>query len=493
MHLATSLAAALWLGAFGPTPTPLPVATLPPHAAPSPLPAPSPTPSQPGLTNDQMSKIDQIALDQLREQTVPGLSLAVVRDGRVVYSRGYGYASLELQQTAQDSSLYEIGSITKQFTACAILLLADEGRITLDMPLSFFIPDFPRAKDITVRDLLTMRSGVPDYTDQPGVDTKAFGPATPTDIVATVKSLPLDFTPGTQWEYSNTNYVLLGIVIEKASGQSYANYVNGKITRLLAMRATSYGNVAASSPDLATGYNFDGQRIKPDKPWNLDWAYSSLGLVSNVLDLAVFDSALLQGKVVTMTSLREMWTPTSLKDGSKIPYGYGWSIESLYGHREIDDNGGLPGYNGRNATFPNDKFDVVVLGNSKAFNPGPAVRRIFELFYPPTPAQIAAQNQGDDVVLARARDVFKKLQTGSIDASMLLPVTAKRLTPKLMSQARSSLGRLGTPVRFEQTDKYALGTQTTYFYRLTFKQAVLGFEVSFDSAGKIGDLTVTPL
>jgi D-alanyl-D-alanine carboxypeptidase len=493
MHLATSLAAALWLGAFSPTPTPLPVATLPPHTAPSPLPAPSPGPSQPGLTNDQMSKIDQIALDQLREQTVPGLSLAVVRDGRVVYSRGYGYSALELQQTAQDSSLYEVGSITKQFTACAILLLADEGRITLDMPLSLFVPDFPRGKEITVRDLLTMRSGIADYTDQPGVDTKVFGPATPADIVATVKSLPLDFTPGTQWEYSNTNYVLLGIVIEKASGQSYGNSVNEKITRPLAMRATSYGNFAASSPDLATGYVFDGQRIKPDKPWNLDWAYSSLGLVSNVLDLAVFDSALLQGKVITLTSLREMWTATSLKDGSKIPYGYGWSIESLYGHREIDDNGGLPGYNGRNATFPNDKFDVVVLGNSKSFDPGPAVRRIFELFYPPTPDQIAAQKQGDDVALGRARDVFKKLQAGSIDASMLLPTTAKRLTPKLMSQARSTLLRLGAPLRFEQTDNYTLGTQTTYFYRLTFKQAVLGFEISFDSAGKIGDLTVNPL
>ena len=492
MHLATSLAAALWLGALGPTPTPMPVATLPPRAA-TPVPAPSPTASQPGLTNDQMTKIDQIAVDQLREQTVPGLSLAVVRDGRLVYSRGYGYSSLELQQTARDASLYEIGSITKQFTACAILLLADEGRITLDMPLSYFVPDFTRAKEITVRDLLTMRSGIQDYTDQPDIDTKAFNPATPADIVATMKALPLDFAPGTQWEYSNTNYVLLGMVIEKASGQTYGNYVYDKIIRPLGMRATSYGNNAASSPDLATGYTFDGQRIKPDKPWNLDWAYSALGLVSNVLDLTVFDTALLQGKVVTLSSLREMWTAASLKDGTKIPYGYGWSIESLYGHREIDDNGGLPGYNGRNATFPNDKFAVVVLGNSKAFNAGPAVRRIFEMFYPPTPDQVAAQKQGDDVALARARDVFRKLQTGSIDASMLLPSTAKRLTPKLMAQARSTLGRLGAPTRIDQTDKYVLGNQTVYSYRLTFKQAVLGLEVSFDRAGKIGELTVNPL
>ena len=492
MILATSVAAALWFGA-GPTPTPLPVATLPPSGRAAPVPAPSPTPSQPGLTAGQISKIDQIAFRQLGEQAVSGISLAVVRDGRVVYSRGYGFSSIELQQTARDTSLYELGSITKQFTAASILLLASEGRITLDMPLSVFVPDVTRAKDITLRDLLTMRSGIPDYTDQPGFDSKVFGSATPADIVGMVKGLPLDFDPGTQWEYSNTNYALLGIVIEKASGQSYGNYVNDKIVRPLAMRATQYGNIGASSPDLATGYVFDGQRVKPDKPWDLDWAYAAGGLVSNVLDLAIWDTSLQQGKAINLASLREMWTATTLKDGTKVPYGYGWSIETLYGHREIDDNGGLPGYNGRNATFPNDNFDVVVMGNSKDFNAGPTVRQIFELFFPPTPAQIAADRQGEDAALSRARDVFRKLQSGTLDSSQLTPLAAKRLTAKLLSQAKAQLGRLGAPTKFEQTDKYLLGMQTVYTYRVTFKQAVLGFVLSLDPAAKVGALSVQPL
>jgi hypothetical protein len=216
-------------------------------------------------------------------------------------------------------------------------------------------------------------------------------------------------------------------------------------------------------------------------------------MVSNVLDLAVWDAALLQGNVVTLASLREMWTMTALSDGTKVPYGYGWTIESLYGHREIDDNGGLPGYNGRNAAFPNDKFDVVVLGNSKEFNAGPVVRRIVELFYPPTSDQIAAQRQGDDVALARARDVFKRLQSGSLDATQLTPVAAKRLTAKLMTQAKSQLGKLGVPTKFEQTDKYALGLETVYSYRLSFKAGALGFIVSLDPAGKVGELTVLPI
>jgi len=287
--------------------------------------------------------------------------------------------------------------------------------------------------------------------------------------------------------------VLLGIVIEKVSAQNYGNFVFERILRQLGMTSTQYGNVGASSPDLATGYVFDGQRIKPDKPWNLDWGYSAGGLVSNVLDLAVWDAALLSGKVVTLSSLREMWTATSLKDGTKIPWGYGWTIESLYGHREIDDNGGLPGYNGRDAAFPNDRFDVIVLGNSQAFDAGPTVRRIFTLFYPPTSDQIAADRQGDDAALARARDVFKRLQVGSLDASQLTAIAAKRLTSKLMSQAKSQLSRLGVPLKFEQTDKYALGNQTVYSYRLTFKQGRLGFVVSLDQAGKVGELSVEPL
>jgi D-alanyl-D-alanine carboxypeptidase len=440
-----------------------------------------------------MAKVDQIAVDALRDQAVAGISLAIVRDGRVAYSRGYGYSSIEVQQTASDGSLYELGSITKQFTSAAIMLLVGEGRLNLDMPLSLFVPDFPRAKEITLRDLLTMRSGIADYTDQPGFETAVFTPVTPADIIATVKKLPLDFDPGTRWEYSNTNYVLLGIAIEKASGQSYSNYVYQKIQRPLNMIDTQYGNVGASSPDLSTGYSFDGQRFKPEKPWNLDWAYSAGGMVSSVLDLAVWDAALLQGNVVTLASLREMWTMTALSDGTKVPYGYGWTIESLYGHREIDDNGGLPGYNGRNAAFPNERFDVVVLGNSKEFNAGPVVRRIVELFYPPTADQIAAQRQGDDVALARARDVFKRLQSGSLDASALTPVAAKRLTAKLMSQAKSQLGRLGVPTKFEQTDKYVLGLETVYSYRVAFKAGGLGFVLSLDPAGKVGELTVLPI
>jgi len=487
-----SLAAGLWLGAAAPTPTPLPVPTLP--AGPAAVsPAPSASATARGLTTDQMTKIDQIALDALRDQTVPGISLAIVREGSVVYSRGYGYSSMELQQTARDASLYELGSISKQFTATAIMLLVGEGRIALDMPLSLFVNDFPRGKDIKLRDLLTMRSGIPDYTDQPGFDAAVFTPTTPADIIATVKKLPLDFEPGTRWEYSNTNYVLLGIVIEKASGQTYSNYVYQKILRPLNMAATQYGNVGASSPDLATGYSFDGAHFKPDKPWDLTWAGSAGGMVSNVLDMAVWDAALREGNVVTLAALREMWTMTTLPDGTKVPYGYGWTIESLDGHREIDDNAGLPGYGGRNAEFPNEHLDIVVLGNSKSFNAGPVVRRILELFYPPTPDQLAAQRQGDDAALVRARDVFKRLQSGSLDASALTPVAAKRLTAKLMSQAKAQLGKLGAPTKFEQTDKYSLGLETVYSYRLTFKQGQLGFEISLDPTGKIGEVTVVPL
>ncbi len=493
MILATTLAAAVWLGAAAaPTPTPIPVATLPPRGA-TVTPAPSAAPSAPPLSDDQMRRIDEVALDALQQQAVPGIALAVVRNGRVVYSRGYGYSSVELQQTMRDGSLFELGSITKQFTAAMILLLVEDGRITLDMPLSLFVPDFPRSKEITLRELLSMRSGIPDYTDQPGFDKLATKPATPADILATVKQLPLDFDPGTRWEYSNTNYVLLGIVIEKASALSYSSELADKIFRPMNMIATQYGNTGASSPDLATGYTFDGQRMRPATPWNLDWAYSAGGLVSNVLELAVFDTALLQGNVVNLVDLRDMWTPTTLKDGTKVPYGYGCTIESLYTHREIDDDGGLPGFNGRNAMFPNDKFDVIVFANTQAFDPGPVVDQVFSLFYPPTAQQLAAQRQGDDAALARARDVYRRLAAGTLDASQTTGSAAKRLTSTLLAHAKAQLGKLGAPKQFALMDKHLLGDETVYTYRLAFKQGGLEFVVALDAAGKVGTLSVEPL
>lgn len=503
MILATFIAAAL-LSAAGTAPTAAPVPTFAPGPSPAPArsplggrpvgsPSPAPLPSVAALSNDQMREIDQIAIRSLENQAVGGISLAVVRDGRVVYSRGYGLSSVELQQTMRDTALFEIGSITKEFTAAVVLSLVEDGRLSLDTPLAKFVPDFPRAKDITIRDLLSMRSGIPDYTDQPGFEKAVFTGATPDAIVATVKNLPLDFDPGTQWEYSNTNYVLLGMVIEKAGGSSYVDAVFNKVVKPLNMLVTTYGNAGASSPDMSTGYVLQGDRMRPDRPWDLDWAYSAGGLVSNVLDLAVWDTALLNGKVINDPDLRLMWSPTKLADGTSVPYGFGWSIESLYGHREIDTNGGLPGYNGRNATFPNDKFDVVVLGNSQAFDAGPIVRQVFALFFPPTRAQIAADQAGDQAAATRSRYIFHQLQSGTLSASQLLPQAAKRLTASLLSQAKSQLGKLGAPVKFEQTDKYLLGTQTVYTYSVTFKQGAIGFVIALDAAGKVGSLTVEPI
>jgi D-alanyl-D-alanine carboxypeptidase len=500
MVLATFFAAALLsaAGAAAPTPIPAPVPTLAsprpsPFGRPVGTPSPLPSPSVASLTTDQMRKVDGIAIGALQSQAVAGLSLAIVRNGRVVYSRGYGFSSVELQQTMRDSALFEIGSITKEFTAAIVLSLVDDGKLTLDAPLSRFVPDYPRGGEITIRDLLAMRSGIPDYTDQSTFDKAAFTPTSPQAIVDTVKQLPLDFDPGTQWEYSNTNYVLLGMVIEKVAGTPYVDQLFQKVVKPLNMLVTSYGDAGASSPDMATGYVLQGDRLRPDKPWDLDWAYSAGGIVSNVLDLAIWDTGLLNGKLLNNADLREMWSETTLKDGTSVPYGYGWTIESLYGHREIDTNGGLPGYNGRNATFPNDQFDVVVLGNSKSFDAGPVVNQIFALFFPPTPAQIAAQTSGDAAALVRSRSIFRQLQAGKLNVFDLLPDAAKHLTPTLQSQAKAQLGPLGAPVKFEQTDKYLLGTQTVYTYRVAFKQVAIGFVLALDAKGKVGSLTVEPL
>lgn len=500
MLIAFALVAALSAPIATPTPLPLPTMQPQPSTSPS-FATPPPTSGSPtatgvsgsALTPDQMQQIDAIAGQQLREQAGAGLALAVVRQGKVVYTRGYGFSSAELQQGMRDSSLFEIGSITKEFTAAAVLLLAEQSKVGLDDLVSKYVPDYPHAKEITVRELLSNTSGVPDYTDAAGFDKTALNPATPDDVLATIKQLPLDFTPGTQWEYSNSNDVLLGMIVERASGEDYGSYVDTEIFQKVGMTSTKYGNVGASSPDLATGYTFDGAAFKLDTPWNLDWAYAAGGIVSNVLDLAVWDAALPQGSFLSPPSLRSMWTSISLKDGTTIPYGYGWSIETLDGHREIDTNGGLPGYNGCNATFPNDGFDVVVLANTANFNAGPVVKQVFEMFFPPTAAETAAQNAGDSDAAARARSVFHQLQTGTLSSNELTAAAQRRLTSSIESSAKAALGRLGQPTGFSQTDRYVLGDQTVYTYRVTLKQAVMAFSVAFDGTGKVGSFSIWPL
>jgi CubicO group peptidase (beta-lactamase class C family) len=296
----------------------------------------------------------------------PGLSLAVVRDGRVVKARGYGLASLELGVPATKESVYEIGSLTKQFTATAVMMLVEEGRIRLDDSLARFFPDGPGWwKEITLRHLLHHTSGILNYTDVG--DFLALGRTdfTRERILELLYALPSEFAPGATWSYSNTGYYLLGMVIEKASGRSYWEFLEERIFGPLGMRSTRSADPRAIVPNRAAGYGKAKGGLENRAPLTPSAAGAAGAILSTAVDLARWDAALRGRKLVGASSLREMWTPSRVTGGgvAPVPYGFGWATSDHRGRRAVLHGGGTPGHSSVIYRALDEGLTVILLAN----------------------------------------------------------------------------------------------------------------------------------
>lgn len=453
----------------------------------------------PPLGAAQRTQIDRVAAEALAQQRVPGLTVAIARDGELLYGKGYGLRDITHGRRADAATIYEIGSITKQFTAAAVMLLVQSGKVKLDVPIQTYLSGIPLGQRITVRELLTHTSGLPNYTDQPGFfahlhDTRV----APDKLVAVIAGKPLDFAPGTRWEYSNTNYVVLGMLIAKESGMSYPAFLRTRIFTPLALRRTFYSNTFPAVDDIAHPYDASGPTTKPVHLLNLSWAYAAGALWSDADDLVRWENALYSDRVVDAHSLSEMTTPAKLADGRSTDYGFGLLLSALYGHREIWHNGGLPGYSTRDAYFPDEHLEIAVLGDTVEFNPGPVVKGVFAALYPPTAAQLAAEMAtpapGEDAAItARARALLEQAQKDKFDRSMFTQQANAALTDQLVATVAHQLGPLGVPQRFAYTGKQQRGLFTVYTYRVTWPSASLDELVGIDKAGKVGLIFFRPV
>ena len=259
----------------------------------------------------------------------PGAAVIAVRDGKVVYRKAVGMADLELDVPLSPDSVFRLGSVTKQFTAVAILMLAEEGKLALSDPITKFLPDYPtQGHVITVEHLLTHTSGIQSYTGMPGwMATKIQADMTLTELIDGFKKEPMEFAPGTRWSYDNSGYVLLGAIIEKASGTPYATFLQRRIFDPLGMTVDDLRRQRGDHPAA-------GPRLLPRRRGDANARYLSMtqpyaagALVSTVDDLAAWDAALYTEKLVKQASLEKAWTPYVLADGKATKYGYGWSVE----------------------------------------------------------------------------------------------------------------------------------------------------------------------
>ena len=313
--------------------------------------------------------VDSVSNAAVAEHRTAGVSVAIVKNGRMVLAKGYGFADLENDVPATAETVYRIGSVTKQFTSAAIMRLVEQGKVSLDDTLQKFLPNFPtQGNRVTVRHLLNHTSGIKSYT--------SLGPKwgrvirldlAPDSVVALFANEPFDFKPGDEWRYDNSGYFLLGMIIEKVSGKPYGQYLKDELFTPLGLKSTIYCDQAPLIKHRAQGY-----ALRPDstfinaEPLSMTQPYAAGSLCSTVSDLAAWTLALSSGKVVSPASYKAMTTPGTLNDGKPLVYGFGLGVGAMGGHRKVSHNGGINGFISELHHYPEDSLVTVVLTNTGA-------------------------------------------------------------------------------------------------------------------------------
>jgi CubicO group peptidase (beta-lactamase class C family) len=316
------------------------------------------------VSASRADSVDAYIRQQLRLRHIPGLSLAVVRDGKIVKSAGYGLANVELKTPATAETVYQLASLTKQFTATAILLLVQDNKIGLDDPIRRYVDNTPETwNGITLRHLLTHTSGLKDYLEETEDIREDM---TPDKLVQSITEAPLLFAPGEKYRYSNTNYLLLSLVVRRVTGVPFDRFLAERVFQPLGMHATRLTRQDDLIPHRAAGYTWDKERRtwRNASPLNPTvWDNGDGGIVSSVLDLAKWDAALYSDSILTAASRASMGTAMRFNNGTTGSYGFGWNIGERQGHRFLEHNGGRPGTSTAMLRFIDDKLTVIVLTN----------------------------------------------------------------------------------------------------------------------------------
>jgi CubicO group peptidase (beta-lactamase class C family) len=306
-------------------------------------------------------------LSGLIQTNDPGFAVLVAQDGKILFEKGYGLADREHDVPVTPQTIFRIASITKQFTASAILKLQEEGKLSVNDKLSKYIPNFPRGDEVTLRRLLTHTSGIHSYTDQPDFLRRVSKATTTEAIVEEIKKYPYDFDPGAKWSYSNSGYLLLGYIVEKVSGQSYGDFLRNNIFLPLGMTNTGIYRIGLDLPTEAMGYTLGTNGFKRALFWDPSWCGGAGVLSSTVEDLYRWNEGIFNGRLLDAVSLKAAFAPVKASEGQvnwDAGYGFGWFIGHYRGLPEISHAGLMSGFRDYLVRVPDEKFTVAVLVNS---------------------------------------------------------------------------------------------------------------------------------
>jgi CubicO group peptidase (beta-lactamase class C family) len=306
-------------------------------------------------------KIDDFIKSEMQKQKIPGVSLAVVKKGEIVLAKGYGFSNVEHRVPVKPETIFQSGSVGKQFTATAVMMLVEDGKISLDEKIGKYLGEVPENwRNITIRQMLSHTSGMTDYPD----DFDFRRDYTEDELLKRAKIVPTSFQPGEKWQYSNLAYVTLGIIIHKVSGKFYGDFLQERIFKPLQMKTAAIISEADIIPNRAAGYTLVKNELK-----NQEWVSPSLNttadgaLYLNVYDMAKWDAALYGEKLLKKSSLEQMWSPVKLNNGKTYSYGFGWALGEVNKQRIIEHGGAWQGFKSFIARYPDSGLTVIVFAN----------------------------------------------------------------------------------------------------------------------------------
>lgn len=440
------------------------------------------------LAPETTRAIDAIVEKALADKPVPSVSIAIVRNGKLAYAQAYGMARIEQSLSATPQMRYKIGSNTKQFVAAAMLLLAEDGKLSLDDKVSRFLPDLTRASDITIRQLLAHTAGYPDYYPLDYVAPFMEKPTTVDAILANWGKKPLSFEPGSRWEYSNTGYAIAGRVIEMASGMPLDAFIHRRITDKLGMRSVVDSSALPWDESGPQGYEAAAfGPLRPARQEGKYWVWAAGNLAMTASDLARWDIALMHDAILTRKSRQAMATENLLTGGTGTNYGLGMFVRMTpEGRLRWDHGGEVSGFRSQNTVFPNDDTAIVVLTNGGGAASEKVTGEIEALLFAPAAGSAAPQ------ALEKVRALFTQLQAGSPDRSMMSDGLSGYFSEQVVADFAASLKPLGDVESIAETRSERRGGLVYRFFRIKTAGGTVRVPTYFTPEGKLDQFIVYP-
>jgi len=420
--------------------------------------------AQQGFAPELRQRIETSVRQVMDTTGVPSAQVGVVVNGRAVYTAAFGKARLTPETPATVTMHYPVGSITKQFTAACVLLLVEDGKMTLDDPVAKWFPELTRARDVTVRMLLSHTSGYSDYAPQDYTIPAWTRPTDPLKLVREWATKPLDFEPGTKWQYSNTNFVLAALIVEKASGQPYWSFLKNRV-----LDPTGMGEALNLDTDRARLEPEGTERhaLGPLRPATLEapgWYFGDGMLAMPVGDLLRWDISMMDQKLMKPASYKTMETEVLLKNGAPTGYGLAVNVTMHDGHRLISHSGEVGGFVAANMVMPDDRIAVAVLTNQEASSAaGTMAREISEILEQPV------ARSGASPAESQVKGILTGLQDGRLDRSALTANCSYYFSEQTVQDFASSLKPLGSVAEVKQTRETLRGGMILRTFAVSFQ------------------------